>query len=97
MALFLQVANDIRDEDHAGSGDVVIIGIIFFKKILNIYSNSYWKSCFLDEYSDEKARFFEELGSGSTEEDLPSSAEDDAVAEENANRWKKHLISLVKF
>ncbi len=86
VLIFFQVANDIRDEDHAGSGDVVIIGIIFFKNFLTFIRIFIGNRAFSDEYSDEKARFFEELGSGSTEEDLPSSAEDDAVAEENANR-----------
>ena len=80
-----QAANEIRDEDHAGNAEVVIIGE---EGISSSSPLRCLKAFFIlkDEFSDQHGRFFSELGSGSAEEELPSSGEDDQLAEEEANR-----------
>jgi len=61
-----QVANEIRDEDHAGHAEVVIV----------------------DQYSGNQAKFFEELGSGSSEEVSAGADDDEQEDKDNAAETK---------
>ena len=72
-----QIANEIRDEDHAGNAKVVIIGEKC--RLQTIYS-------FNTNYSDENFnKFFDALGEGSMEE----IAEEDGDDEETSKMSKK--------
>ena len=77
-----QIANEIRDEDHAGNAEVEIIGRKYLwltRYFTFILSNN-------NNYSDENFdKFFEALGEGSMEE----IAEDDGDDEETSKMSKK--------
>jgi len=66
----VQVANEIRDEDHAGNAEVEVI----------------------DQYSDNMAKFFDMLGSGSPDDVPEGSDDDESVEEENSREIKLYKI-----
>ena len=74
-----QIANEIRDEDHAGNAEVEIIGK-GYQFWIYISPNS--NNCYSDENFD---KFFEALGDGSMDE-IP---EDDGDDEEISKMSKK--------
>ena len=74
----VQVANEIRDEDHAGNATVEVAGNTL-KRQFSILT------FFPDKFSDNIQKFFDSLGEGSMD-DIPEDDEDD---EESDNKAKK--------
>ena len=74
----VQVANQIRDEDHAGHAVVEICGeeIYEVSKLFRFPS---------DQFTGNMKKFFDALGSGSLE-DVPEGTEDDEQCEAEATR-----------
>lgn len=75
----VQVANEIRDEDHAGNATVEVAGNSIKRQ------NFDFRLFFPDKFSDNIQKFFDSLGEGSMD-DIPEDDEDD---EESDNKAKK--------